>query len=151
MHTSNLSNCFYSRRGYGSYGSLWKVHHIWGVDLEPFLHVLLVFIAKWCNADRRPFQTSQDIKAPLFISWGELSVTIKIWVRPYLTEVSDVRSELPVWSQREEQVDVRKGPLCLTTQYARMSGELFFRPVGRRGRSVCFIQHTTAEPKTQDR
>lgn len=134
MHISNFISCFYSRRGYGSYGSLWKVQNIWGALSSR----QLVFIA----SATRTVSVSNFAPGSAFISRGG-SVTIKMLERSYPTEVSDVRSELPVWSQWEEQVDVHKGLLCLATHYVQMSGEVFVASLPTSRAQKCFHPHTT--------
>lgn len=118
MHISNFNQCFYSKRGYGS---LWKeVNLPFFFSPTPLPSHQFVFItsATWTVS------VSNFAPGPAFISWGG-SITINILERPYLTEVSDVRSELPVWSQWEEQVDVCKGLLCLTTHTCNTSEHFF--------------------------
>lgn len=134
MHISNFIHYFYSRRGHGSYGSLWKVQNIWG---EFFTSTCL---HHECNAD--------FALGSAFISWGR-SVTIKILERSYLTEVSDVRSELPVWSQWEEQVDVHKGFLSLTIQYVQMSEEVFVTFLHTSQTQKCIYPQTTTAHNPQ--
>lgn len=146
MHISNFKQCFYSKRGYGSYGSLWKVQNIWGEFFPPLSSHQLVFITSATGT----VSVSNFAPGSAFISWGgSVMIKIKILERSYLTEVSDVRSELPVWSQWEEQVHVHKASLSYNphvqiheSTFLQMSGEVFVTFLHTSQAQKCFYPRT---------
>lgn len=61
MHISNFNQCFYSKRGYGSYGSLWKVQNIWGEFFPPSFFTSTCLHHE-CNGDCQCFKLCSGLR-----------------------------------------------------------------------------------------